>query len=88
MTKANYVRGAKNTDATHTCHWPGCHENVKPAMWGCKYHWFSLPARLRARVWATFKPGQEESKTPSAEYMKVATEVQEWIAENNPEAGL
>ena len=48
-------------------------------MWGCKPHWFKLPAALRAKIWATYRPGQEISKTPSAAYIEVAKEVQAWI---------
>lgn len=65
---------------SHTCHWPGCLREVPPAMWGCKPHWFKLPQRLRALVWATYKPGQEITKTPSASYVRVAQQVQTWIA--------
>ena len=65
----------------HTCHWPGCPRAVPPSMWGCKPHWFRLPVRLRNKVWATYRPGQEITKTPSAEYIEVAKEVQAWIKE-------
>lgn len=65
---------------THECHWPGCGKPVPPAMWGCKEHWFKLPLRLRNRVWATYKLGQEITKTPSPAYVKVALEVRAWIA--------
>lgn len=51
-------------------------------MWGCRQHWFSLPARLRAKIWATYRPGQEITKTPSAEYIAAAKEVQLWILGN------
>lgn len=51
-------------------------------MWGCKPHWFALPAGLRRKVWATYRPGQEDTKTPSREYVEVAREVQAWIAAN------
>jgi hypothetical protein len=64
----------------HHCHWPDCTKAVPPAMWGCSAHWFALPAALRARVWATYRAGQEITKTPSPEYINVAREVQEWIA--------
>jgi len=37
--------------------------------------------RLRNKVWATYRPGQEITKTPSAEYIEVAKEVQAWIKE-------
>ncbi len=66
----------------HACHWPGCEKEVPPALWGCKPHWFRLPRELRNRVWATFIPGQEITKTPSEAYMAVAAEVQMWIHEN------
>ena len=65
----------------HRCHWPGCEQHVPPAMWGCKAHWFSLPKRLRDRIWAAYRRGQEVTKTPSAEYVDAAHEVQHWISE-------
>lgn len=64
---------------THTCHWPGCGLAVPPHMWGCRSHWFTIPKYLRDKIWATYRPGQEITKTPSAEYIAAATEVQEWI---------
>lgn len=67
---------------THTCHWPSCGKSVPPAMWGCSRHWFKLPKRLRDRIWITYRPGQEITKTPSVAYIQAATEVQKWIAEN------
>lgn len=63
----------------HTCHWPGCDKAVPPKMWGCAPHWFKLPKALRDRVWATYVPGQEITKTPSAAYLEVAHDVQAWI---------
>lgn len=67
-------------DGKHTCHWPGCGKEVPPAMWGCKGHWFTLPKHLRDKVWATYRRGQEITKTPSPEYIAVAQEVQRWIS--------
>ncbi len=67
----------------HHCHWPGCTTEVPPAMWGCKGHWFKLPTSLRNRIWATYKPGQEITKTPSPAYIEAAKAVQAWIAEQN-----
>ncbi len=80
-TKADYVRSQGQT-RSHHCHWPGCDKQVPPAMWGCKAHWFKLPAGLRARVWATYRPGQEITFTPSENYLRVADQVQQWIKEN------
>lgn len=47
-------------------------------MWGCKGHWFKLPRDLRARIWATYRPGQEITKTPSDAYLAAAKSVQLW----------
>lgn len=76
--KAAYVRG-QGQNRRHHCHWPKCDKQVPPAMWGCRAHWFKLPKRLRDAIWDTYKIGQEVSMTPSAEYLAVAREVQEWI---------
>lgn len=81
QAKADYVRSQGQT-RDHHCHWPGCGRQVPPAMWGCRAHWFALPASLRARIWATFKPGQEVDGTPSREYLDAADAVQRWIKEN------
>lgn len=67
----------------HTCHWPNCTQRVPPVRWGCRKHWFALPLRLRNRIWATYVPGQEITKTPSAAYIAAAKEVQQWIAEKS-----
>lgn len=82
--KADHVREARAAGVTggHHCHWPGCDKAVPPAMWGCSRHWFALPAALRAKVWRAYRPGQEQDKRPSADYLQVANEVQEWIATN------
>jgi len=67
----------------HYCHWPGCPTEVPPKLWGCKTHWFKLPKYLRARIWATYRPGQEIDKNPSPEYLTVAKDVQRWIQEQD-----
>lgn len=77
--KVAHVRAAKADDPRHTCHWPGCTTVVKPAMWGCSRHWFSLPKRMRDLIWLTYRPGQEVSKTPSAEYLDAVQKVEAWI---------
>jgi hypothetical protein len=78
--KVAHVKAAKQSRG-HTCHWPGCGKQVPPAMWGGKAHWFALPIRLRSAIWRTYRPGQEITMTPSAEYIKTAQEVQQWIRE-------
>lgn len=77
--KAKYVKEQGQT-RSHLCHWPDCEEEVKPAMWGCRSHWFTLPLRLRNKIWRAFRPGQEETFHPSQAYIDAAREVQDWIA--------
>jgi hypothetical protein len=79
MSKADYVRGQSQT-RDHHCHWPGCTRQVPPAMWGCRPHWYRLPAELRQRIWRCYQPGQEITGRPSAAYVEVAREAQAWIA--------
>lgn len=68
----------------HTCHWPGCPAACPPSMWGCRAHWFALPKPLRDRIWATYVPGQEITKTPSDAYLDAAHAVQAWIKAQPP----
>lgn len=78
--KADYVR-LQPQRRQHLCHWPGCSRQVPPAMWGCKAHWFALPRELRNKIWRAYRPGQERDMQPSAAYLAVALEVQQWIKE-------
>lgn len=43
-----------------------------------------LPQRLRKKIWDAYRPGQEETMTPSREYLVVAREVQNWIDYHYP----
>ena len=79
--KVAHVRAAGQTRA-HACHWPGCARQVPPAKWGCLEHWRALPAALRSRIWAAYRPGQESDLSPSAEYLAAARAIQDWIAAN------
>ena len=62
----------------HRCHWPDCAVEVPPHMWGCKPHWFRLPAELRMRIWRAYRPGQEVDKKPSVEYVE-AKKARAWV---------
>lgn len=79
--KSTWVKSQRQ-DRRHTCHWPGCEQQVPPAMWGCRPHWFRLPKALRDRVWDAYVSGQEKSMDPSEAYLDVAHDVQVWIDEN------
>lgn len=64
---------------THVCHWPGCTVEVDPKMWGCKVHWFKLPEKIRNKIWGAYRPGQEQTKDPSPQYVAAVREAMEWI---------
>lgn len=85
--KATHVRAARAAghDGKHTCHWPGCDKRVAPALWGCLKHWRMLPLAIQRRIWRAYRPGQENTKTPSREYIEAAREAQEYIAARNHE---
>lgn len=81
MDKVNYVKSRPH-ESGHSCHWPNCDKEVKPALFMCKTHWFKLPKHLRDRIWEEYEPGQEVSKEPTVEYMYVVKEVMDWIQKN------
>lgn len=81
--KVAHVRRARQT-RDHTCHWPGCTRQVKPALWGCGPHWKALPKELQRLIWTTYTPGQENTATPSRAYVAAARQVQDWILANHP----
>ena len=66
---------------THTCHWPGCTVEVPPRLWGCKTHWFRLPGLIRASIYATYRPGQEIDKRPSAAYYQAVRKARAFAEE-------
>lgn len=66
----------------HHCHWVGCQAKVKPAMWGCRDHWYKLPRMIRARIWAEYRPGQEKTKRPSPAYVEAVQAAEAWIIES------
>lgn len=52
-------------------------------MWGCKEHWFKLPANLRRAIWKAYTIGQERGDARvSPEYVAAARAAEEWIARN------
>lgn len=76
--KVDYVK-AQGQTREHDCHWPGCGKQCPPALWGCRSHWMRLPARIRANIWAAYRPGQEVTMTPSRAYLEAAGAAQDWI---------
>jgi hypothetical protein len=40
----------------------------------CAYHWRRVPSALKARIWATYRPGQCDDKRISGKYANAAKE--------------
>lgn len=70
----------------HFCHARGCGREVPPKLLMCPQHWRMVPFRLQKAVYATYRPGQEVTKMPSAAYLLAAREAIEAVAQiENPE---
>ena len=65
---------------SHSCHATGCCVPVPPARLMCRRHWFSLPKTLRDSIWATYRPGQCDDKSPSVKYCRAAKAAVIYIA--------
>lgn len=57
----------------HLCHARDCQTPVEPKLLMCSRHWKMVPKYLRDGVWMHYIPGQEVTKRPTREYMRVAT---------------
>ena len=74
--------------APHTCHAQGCSTTVPRKLFMCRKHWYQLPKDLRDAVWATYRPGQEQTGRPSPAYLKAARSAIDWlIAKENGTQG-
>lgn len=65
----------------HHCHAKDCNREVPPKMLMCARHWRMVPRSLQDAVWATYRPGQEISKTPTLEYLGAAQDAIRAVAE-------
>lgn len=54
----------------HHCHAVGCMVLVSPRLLMCLKHWNMVPRLQQARVWASYRRGQEVTKDPSPEYLE------------------
>lgn len=64
----------------HHCHAVACDRDCKPEFLMCFRHWNLVPADLKARVWATYRPGQCNDKRPSAEWHEAADNAIKFVA--------
>lgn len=65
---------------SHHCHAADCPIEVRPEMFMCKKHWFSLPKRLRDAIWRTYRPGQCDDWNISHAYAEAAREAVRFVA--------
>lgn len=71
----------------HRCHAPGCRTGVTPDRFACILHWWMLPRRLRDAIQAAYRPGQENDKRPSKQYLKAARAAYAWYLAQPPRIG-
>ena len=64
----------------HNCRWVGCTRRVADPMWGCKTHWFMLPKAIRDRIWAAYRPGQEEDLEVSESWVEADRAARQYSA--------
>lgn len=65
----------------HSCHAEGCTKLVPPRLLMCGRHWNMVPRLQQARVWATYRRGQEVTKDPSPEYLVAMREAIATVAQ-------
>ncbi|CAB3758520.1 hypothetical protein [Paraburkholderia humisilvae] len=70
---------------THRCLWPGCERNVSASMWGCRTHWFALPARLRSRIGHAYRDGVDVGEHPTRRWREAHADALAWIAQHEEE---
>lgn len=64
----------------HRCHATDCNTPIPPEMFMCKPHWFSLPKRMRDRIWREYRVGQCDDRNPSDAYCNAAKDCVIFIA--------
>ncbi len=75
---------------SHHCHARFCEPNAPPRMHMCARHWRMVPRQRQARLWATYRPGQERDMQPSAAYLRAAAACVRAVAEaeGHPEEAI
>lgn len=65
----------------HGCHAVNCGTPVPPRMHMCRRHWAMVPRVVQRRLWATYRPRQEQTMTPSPDYLRAAAQCVRLVAE-------
>jgi len=61
------------------CPWPACPGRTKAGHLMCRDHWYALPPDIRARILATYRPGQT-ALTASPEYLEALRDALRYAA--------
>lgn len=64
----------------HYCHAYKCLKEVPPRLFACGHHWRILPAEYRKDILKNYRPGQENDKFPSLDYIKAANRAKLYLA--------
>ena len=56
----------------HRCHATGCETPCKPEYLMCSRHWNMVPAPIQRAVWATYRRGQCDDKSPAENWLRAA----------------
>lgn len=74
--------GLPTSKGSHFCNWPACTEVVPNHLWGCKFHWFLLPAKFRVALYRTWQVAKDNKDGPVADkkYMEAFRKAKVWIA--------
>jgi len=64
---------------SHVCHAMGCGTEIEPKLFMCLNHWRMVPKQLQQSVWKHYRPGQEDDKNPTKEYLNVTDSVQWFV---------
>jgi hypothetical protein len=62
------TEGGHDTGRPGRCPWPSCPRRVPSSYLMCPRHWCRLPAGIRSRILATYRPGQTIASA-SPEYL-------------------
>jgi hypothetical protein len=63
----------------HECLWPDCGRLIPLSHWGCKAHWYKLPAQLRTRIGRAYRAGVDTGTHPTRGWRRAHAEALAWI---------
>lgn len=65
----------------HTCHANHCRNEIPSGMLMCRRHWAMVPSNIKTALLREQRPDQEPHKRPSEDYLRVAANAINAVAE-------